>query len=318
MFARTPSHARHASRGPRTRRGRLPRPPVLAVAAATLALLAPTQHAMAQAPTTGFLDRVVTIDGHAYPYQVYVPRHYSTDAPLPVILFLHGAGERGSDGLLQTAVGLAPAIRRAPDRFPAIVVFPQSPTDSTWTGAPARAAMAALDRTMTEFATDPRRVYLTGLSMGGNGSWYLAYRHPERFAAAIVICGWVAPRRGLLDPAPVVPTADAPVAADAPRDAPRDPPLGTPRVAPRHAPHPAHQALARRLADARLPVWIVHGEVDPVVPVDDSRAAAAALRQAGADVHFSELPGIGHNAWDPAFASDAITTWLFAQRRGTP
>ena len=128
-----------------------------------------------QGHATGFLDRSTMVDGHVYRYQVYVPREYDAARQWPVILFLHGAGERGSDGLLQTEVGLPSAIRRMPDRYPAIVVAPQVPLDSTWQGRPGQAAMQALDETMAEFSSDPARVYLAGLSMGGNGSWYLAY-----------------------------------------------------------------------------------------------------------------------------------------------
>lgn len=94
---------------------------------------------------TGFLDRVVTVDGARYPYQVYVPSNYDDTHEWPVILFLHGAGERGSDGLLQTTVGIGPAIRRNPERFPAIVVMPQAPLESFWGGPPGDAALAALD-----------------------------------------------------------------------------------------------------------------------------------------------------------------------------
>ncbi|MGH7539485.1 MAG: alpha/beta hydrolase-fold protein, partial [Gemmatimonadota bacterium] len=243
--------------------------------------------AAGQAVRTGFLDRVVAMDGHDYPYQVYVPSAYEATESWPVILFLHGAGERGSDGLLQTAVGLAPAIRRDAARYPAIVVFPQSPRDSLWTGTPAQAAMAALERTMEEFSVDPDRVYLTGLSMGGHGTWYLAYRHPERFAAVVPICAWVRPRPDVPRASSVVPPED-----------------GEP-----------FEVLARRLRD--VPIWIFHGEVDRVVPVEESREAAAALEAAGADVRYTELLGVDHDSWDAAYGSPELTTWLFAQRRGS-
>src|SRR5258708_27369883 len=98
----------------------------------------------AQNVQTGFLDRTVSVAGQTYRYVVYVPANYATQPRWPVILFLHGAGERGADGLIQTNVGLAPAIRQAPARYPAIVIFPQVPTDSHSVGAPARAAVAAL------------------------------------------------------------------------------------------------------------------------------------------------------------------------------
>lgn len=241
--------------------------------------------AAGQRAETGFLDRVATVGGLTLPYQVYVPKGDAPATRWPVILFLHGAGERGADGLLQTVVGLGPAIRRDPTRYPAIVVMPQSPRDSLWAGAPAEVAMEALRQTITEFPADTSRVYLMGLSMGGNGAWYLAYRYPDVFAAVVPICGWVSPRGPLPALATVVPTE-----------------AGEP-----------FQALARRLS--AVPVWIVHGEVDPVVPVEQSRNAAAALEAAGANVHYTELLGVGHNSWDAAFASDELVSWLFTQRR---
>jgi predicted peptidase len=231
---------------------------------------------------TGFLDRSVTADGTAYPFQVFVPRAYAPARAWPVVLFLHGAGERGSDGLLQTEVGIGPAIRRYPARFPGIIVMPQAPEDTRWSGPPGDAALAALDRTAAEFVTDPNRVYLTGLSMGGHGSWYLAYHHTERFAALLVICGFVGDR-------PTRPTFVPPGA-------------GTP-----------HQRVAARLG--RLPTWIVHGEADSLVPVAESREMAQALKAAGGDVHYTELPGTDHDSWTATYASESIMHWLFAQRR---
>ncbi|HEX7808464.1 MAG TPA: glycoside hydrolase family 3 N-terminal domain-containing protein, partial [Thermoanaerobaculia bacterium] len=130
---------------------------------------------------TGFLDRTLTVGERTYPYTIYVPRNYDASRAWPVILFLHGAGERGSDGARATAIGLGNAIRFGPDRVPAIVVFPQVPQNERWLGEPADVAMMALDRTLAEFHTDPKRVYLTGLSMGGYGAWHLALAHPDRF-----------------------------------------------------------------------------------------------------------------------------------------
>src|SRR3970040_622111 len=157
-----------------------------------LMLLLTPPPVMGQRVETGFLDRTVTVSGAPYRYQVYLPAGYASSTHRwPVVLFLHGAGERGSDGLLQTTVGIASAIRSAPARYPAIVVMPQVPADSLWIGAPAQLAVAALDQTLAEFRADPDRAYLTGLSMGGNGTWNLAYRFPERFAAIAPICGFI-------------------------------------------------------------------------------------------------------------------------------
>jgi predicted peptidase len=245
----------------------------------------PPMGAKAQHVETGFLDRTVTVAGQMYRYQIYVPADYPTKAKWPVILFLHGAGERGTDGLRQTTVGLGPAIRQEPKRFPAIVVLPQAPLDSQWVGAPAEMALAALTQTLAEFQVDRDRVYMTGLSMGGHGAWYLAYRHPEMFAAIAPICGWVAELPGFRGSVPVVPQDSGP-------------------------PVPA---LARRLA--RKPIWIFHGEMDAVVPVSASREPAAALKALSADVRYTEYLGINHDSWDAAYASDEFTRWLFAQQR---
>jgi predicted peptidase len=231
---------------------------------------------------TGFLDRTVTVAGTSHDYQVYVPRDYDGTRAWPVILFLHGAGERGDDGLLQTEVGIGSAIRRAPDRYPAIVVMPQVPLDSTWQGVPGQAAIAALDRTLEEFNTDRSRVYLTGMSMGGNGTWYLAYHHPDRFAAIAPICAFVTGFRLVASFVPAGPGTE-------------------------------FERLAQRIR--HIPVWIVHGDADNVVPASESRAMHKALTAAEADVHYIELPGVGHNSWDPTYQNPELATWMFAQQR---
>ena len=135
-----------------------------------------------------FVERTLVVDGAIYPYQVFVPRAGSGDRP-PVILFLHGGGERGTDGKRQTKVGLGPVVRARAASFPALVIFPQAPPSSLWQGPPARAALAALGAAIEEFAGDPDRVYLTGISMGGYGTFELALREPGRFAALVAVCG---------------------------------------------------------------------------------------------------------------------------------
>lgn len=235
--------------------------------------------AFAQSTETGFLDRSTEVDGDSYGYQVYLPRNYSAEEEWPVILFLHGAGERGDDGLKQTQVGLGRAVRLNAERWPAIIIFPQAPTNELWQGKTASAAMSALDATIAEFSADESRVYLTGLSLGGNGSWYLGHQHPERFAAVVAVCGFVQ-----LGDRVASFTGDA------------DNPYG---------------AVAARLSTT--PVWIYHGDADVVVPVDESRSMARELRAAGTEVHYTELPGVNHNSWDAAYADDELSTWLFSQ-----
>jgi len=236
----------------------------------------------AQQAATGFLDRVITHAGVEYAYQVYIPAAYRPSAPSPVILFLHGAGERGSDGKAQSAVGLGPAIREHPERWPAIVVLPQVPEGQSWVGPAGAMAMAALDRTLEEFRGDPARIYLTGLSMGGNGSWALGYQHTDRFAAIVAVCGFLATGPGF-------PSFLAAGTADAAAE------------------------VAARLKG--IPIQVFHGDADRVVPAAESRQVVAALRAVGADVQYTELPGVGHNAWDAAYGSAELAGWLFAQRK---
>jgi predicted peptidase len=137
----------------------------------------------------GFHVRTVQTDQGERKYTVYVPEGYDGSRTFPVILFLHGAGERGEDGIGPAQVGLGPAIQNRAGGIPALVVFPQA--RRTWAaGSPdSHAALKALDDVMSTYKTDPKRVILTGLSMGGYGSWDLATAQPDRFAAVVPICG---------------------------------------------------------------------------------------------------------------------------------
>jgi len=190
-------------------------------------------------PTTGFLNRTVTVDGVDHAYQVYVPRAYVTTARWPIILALHGGGERGRDGL-------------------------------------------------AEFSTDPSRVFLTGLSMGGNGAWYLANHHPNRFAAVVVVCGFTNERDSPSQP--VVHYGPIVLASAGDRFA----------------------IIAERVR--HLPIWIFHGSDDSVISVEESRRMAAALKALNANVTYTEFPGLNHNSWDAAYGLTAMTDWLFQQR----
>lgn len=228
-----------------------------------------------------FRKREVKVEDTVTYYQVYEPP--LLEGPLPLVLFLHGAGESGRDGVLQITVGLGPAIRKRPDRFPVLGVFPQASRGYGWRGFNLTAAVAALDDIEKHYEIDRDRVYLTGISMGGYGTWLLALEQPERFAAAVPVCGGLdqpaAVRAGLLDP--------------------RKPP---------------YEQAAKRLA--KLPQWAFHGEADDIIPVDESRSMVAALRAEGADVRYTEYRGVRHNSWDPAYAEAELMPWLLSQKRG--
>lgn len=241
----------------------------------------------ASARETGFLNRSLTIAGVKYRYMVHVPAEWSAKQKWPVILSLHGAGERGADGLFAIENGLGRAIRRDVNAFPFIAVFPQCPTSATWSDKTVQEmAMAALEASIREFSGDRRRVYLTGLSMGGYGTWEIAMRYPGRFAALAPVCG------GLRAPA------------------------GYPEIHSRlvamSSANPYADA-AKRMGAVR--VWIFHGARDPVVPVEESRRMAEALRAAGANVRYTEYPDASHNSWDRAYAEPELVKWLLEQRK---
>lgn len=134
---------------------------------------------------TGFINH--TVDGNDF--VIYTPRVFKT--PAPAILFLHGRGESGTDGIKQTAIGLGHAIRMSAADWPFIVVAPQKPDfDSLWP-----AHIQRINQTL-EFADanhqiDPHRRYITGLSQGGNGTFELATSLTWQFAAAAPVCGWI-------------------------------------------------------------------------------------------------------------------------------
>jgi len=234
-----------------------------------------------------FSDRSVTVETASYRYKLFVPAGYTASRRWPVVLFLHGMGERGSDNERPAHYSLGAWLKGHAEGFPAIVVIPQVPADSYWTGQPARAALAALERTVRELHGDRRRLYLTGLSMGGYGTWEMLAGHRRLFAAAAVICGGV-----------VAPGWDSLLRV-------RTIPPGTPDQ---------YAYIARQVGTT--PVWLFHGDADNTVPVTESRRMADALRRSGNTmVRYTEYPGGGHNVWDRAYADPELWRWLFAQRR---
>ena len=255
--------------------------PALLLMAATLTGCASAPH---RTDSGDFFEREVFVDGQAHRYQVFVPARSVAPEAAPVILFLHGSGERGDDNRLPARVGLGPHVREHAAAFPAIVVFPQAPADAEWNQM-TEVVFAQLDAATEEFGGDPDRTYLTGLSMGGYGTWEFALHQPGRFAALVPVCG------GLVHP--------------------RRPSMAVTGLEGEDDPY---AAVARRLRDT--PVWLFHGARDTSVPVEYSRRLDAAFREAGArDARYTEFPDADHNSWDAAYAMPALWDWLFAQRR---
>jgi acetyl esterase/lipase len=270
--------------------------PILRVAAAclwTACALTPAQ-ALATAASssfsqpkhfqeTGFLNRTIDLRGVTYHFQVYLPEEWRRDdhKQWPIILFLHGRGERGSEGMWQTQIGLPEAVRDHPERWPFIMVLPQCLQGHYWTDSDMMAmALAALDEETAEFHADPARTYLTGLSLGGYGAWELARFNPKRWAAVAIAAGGIFWS---------------------------------------YAPERWHEmtTLPAEYAHAvgRTPIWIFHGSDDPVVPPREDELMYAALKASGGNIRFWVYQGLKHDCWSRAFDEPELPRWLLAHRR---
>ncbi len=243
----------------------------------------------------GFSAHVTTTTRGPHRFYIYHPQATALGGDglsqkLPVILYLHGGGERGKDGVMATQVGLGPAVQASLGFFPFIVVFPQCDPSSFWAlPEMAERAMEAVEVALREYNGDPDRIYVTGNSMGGFGTYYLAARYPGRFAALAPICGGVKPPRWV-----PIPAAGRLIDLD-----------GDP-----------YAQMAQKLG--QTPTWIFHGRRDPLVPVAMSRKMSAALKQAGGIVRYTEWPSTGHAAEEPTYAHPELFQWFLRQRRGQP
>jgi len=241
-----------------------------------------------------FQPHVFTDDAlpEGLPYRLMSPIEIAPGQKYPLVVFLHGFGERGSDNERQLGNGgpifATDAFRTA---HPAFFVAPQCPDgfipgteiERAWTwrlepGAPAKidlnkaptpqlaAVQTLIAQLSKENPIDPDRIYLVGLSMGGYAVWELATRSPHAYAAAIPICG----------------SGD-----------------------------PSHADV---LTD--LPIWAFHGGADDIVPPERSIEMVDAVNGAGGHAILTLYPGVGHGSWVPMFESQEAWDWLFAQHRG--
>ncbi len=235
---------------------------------------------------TGFLNRNVELHGVTHHFQVYLPEEYRRDdhKQWPIILFLHGRGERGSEGMWQTQIGLPLQVRDHPERWPFVIVMPQCTYRNFWTDPEMLdMAMAELNQETAEFKADPARTYLTGLSMGGYGAWELAKSYPRRWAAIAIASGGVfwsyAPERWQ-------------ESATLPNDYAR--------------------------AVGRTPVWMFHGSEDNVVPERESELMFSALKANGGHVKLWVYQGLHHDSWTRAYNEPELPKWLLAHRMEPP
>ena len=235
---------------------------------------------------TGFLNRKIELHGVTYRFQVYLPEDYRRDdrKQWPIILFLHGRGERGSEGMWQTQIGLPQAVRDHPERWPFVIVMPQCPLPSYWTDPDMLAmAMDVLDQESAEFHGDPERTYLTGLSLGGYGAWELARLHPHRWAAIAISSSGIfwsyAPERWQ-----------------------------------QSSTLPAEYAHAI----GRTPVWLFHGTDDNVVPARESELMFDAVKAAGGHIRLWLYQGLKHDCWTSAYNEPELPRWLLAHKTAGP
>jgi pimeloyl-ACP methyl ester carboxylesterase len=231
---------------------------------------------------TGFVYHESKFGDATWKWAAHVPRDWRPGGP--ALLFLHGRGECGVDGQLQLAVGLPPALLRAPAEWPFLVVCPQKPSpDEDWEHYE-REVLGILDAALDRHGADPLRVAVTGLSQGGHGAWELARRHPARFRAVVPLCGYpAAPARGWRD-------------FDARRD------FGLEHQSPAAGP----------IADALrgVPVWAVHGEADAAVPASLTTVVVEALSARGAAPRLTLYQGVGHDCWTRAYADPELARFL--------
>ena len=222
-------------------------------------------------------------DGGILNYRIYVPNDLDKNTPVPLVLFLHGAGERGDDNTKQVVHGVGNLIGYSQQHEPAIVLAPQCPAGKKWVEVDWKAKQHAAPEQPSESlarvfglikqlkdtsSIDPDRLYVTGLSMGGYGTWDVIQRQPNRWAAAIPVCGGGDSRKEMVLPI------------------------------------------------RSLPIWVFHGDADKAVPVSRSRDMMKALKKVKSPAKYTEYPGVGHNSWTPTYANPEALKWLFAQRKG--
>ncbi len=219
--------------------------------------------------------------GKSLNYRLMKPIDYKPGKTYPLVVFLHGAGERGDDNvsqLVHAAKEFANEERRR--LYPAYVLFPQCPKEKRWVEVdwkldthtipeqPSESMVlvkALVDEMIESAGIDDTRVYITGLSMGGFGTWDAIARYENFFAAAAPICGGGDP------------------------------------------------ATVSRLVD--LPIWCFHGTNDRVVKFQRSQEMVEALKKLGGDLQFTEYPGVEHDSWTQTYANPALYEWMFAQVR---
>jgi predicted peptidase len=244
----------------------------------TLALISIFSY-MLQAQPVNLFDKLLYVSKKdTLPYRLLKPVNPGVKEIFPLIIFLHGSGERGSDNTAQlkhiSDLALDPKYR---GKYPCYVLAPQCPKGQLWADykgpiskeptMPTRLLIALMDEVIKEYPVDPSRIYITGVSMGGFGTWDLLARFPDKFAAAIPVCGG-----------------------------------GDEQTAPKIK---------------HIPLWVFHGAKDNTVSPKQSRTMVKALQDAGGLPGYTEYPDIEHNSWVQAYQESHLLPWLFKQKLKT-
>lgn len=230
-----------------------------------------------------FVKHTYESNGYTLPYLLYVPKSYDCGEMYPLMIFLHGAGERGDDNQAQLVHGLQSMFDDPTSPvYDSIIIAPQCPVNSQWVLTPwaegnyliyntpeskeLESVCAVMDEITDCYNVDTDRVYITGLSMGGFGTWDLLARHGARFAAGMPVCGGGDP------------------------------------------------TYAKLLS--RIPIRTFHGSEDGAVPVNGTRQMYAAIRREGGElIDYTEFDGAGHGIWGDVYSDRENIDWLFSQSR---
>lgn len=231
--------------------------------------------------TSRFSEQKFIQDGDTLLYRLLFP-DYDTLRKYPLVIFLHGSGERGSDNVAQLKWGVQNFATDENMRLhPAIVIAPQCPSQSHWSNFtnsnhgpmqlmsqpsdPMKLVIALIKQAESKLPIDTNRIYITGLSMGGFGTYDAIERYPNMFAAAVPVCGG------------------------------------------------GDETKASSIA--HIPIWIFHGAEDPTVNPQYALNMTEALRKAGAHPALTMYPETGHFSWIAAYNDEAMMEWLFRQHK---
>jgi predicted peptidase len=199
-------------------------------------------------------------------YALLKPQKVEDGKKYPLLLSLHGAGGRGNKNWERNC--LANKVlsgREMRGKFPCFILAPTVSKQGSWKGEPMDDVLELVGKLLKKLPIDPGRVYVTGQSMGGGGTYEALARKPELFAAGVPVCGG--------------------------------------------------NKVSNAKKMASIAIWVFHGEKDRVVPVERGREMVEAIRKAGGKPRYSELPGVRHNSWTPAYKNQELWKWLFAQKR---